>query len=251
MKKYTLKEHFFELRFRLIKVISFFFVTFCLCYYYKNELLFILLKPLINVTQYKIHRIIYTGLTEAFVSYLKLSVFSSFLLTFPIICYQLYFFIEPGLKNREKNIILLVFVISPILFFSSSFILFYFVMPKSWQFFLSFETVDAVVPIVLEAKVSEYLTLVMQFIVAFGLAFQLPIVLVVLSILNVITTKSLKKKRRISIVINFILAAILTPPDIFSQIALALPLILLYEISIVMCNFIEKREKKYVGSKVD
>ena len=116
-------------------------------------------------------------------------------------------------------------------------------MPNAWQFFLSFENQNSLLPIVLEARVSEYLSVVMQLITAFGLAFELPVVMLLLSVLGLVSAQGLKNKRRFAIVIIFITAAILTPPDVLSQIALAIPLIVLYEISIVICNLVENRSK--------
>jgi sec-independent protein translocase protein TatC len=119
--------------------------------------------------------------------------------------------------------------------------MFYLVMPNAWLFFISYEKVDVGVPLVLEARISEYLSLVIQLMLAFGLSFQLPIVMIVLSSIGLISTEALKRKRRIAIVIIFVVAAILTPPDVFSQIALAIPLLLLYEFSILLCKLLEKK----------
>ncbi|WP_322777512.1 twin-arginine translocase subunit TatC [Candidatus Megaera venefica] len=119
--------------------------------------------------------------------------------------------------------------------------MFYLVMPNAWLFFISYENVDVGLPLVLEARISEYLSLVIQLTLAFGISFQLPIVMILLSVIGLINTESLKRKRRVAIVIIFIVAAILTPPDVFSQIALAIPLLLLYEVSILLCKLLEKK----------
>ena len=186
-------------------------------------------------------------MAEAFFTYLKLSLWTAFLIIIPVISYQLYRFISPGLLKNEKSIILPTLVISPLLFYLGGIFVFYLVMPNAWQFFLSFENQDAAVPIILEARISEYLTVVMQLITAFGLAFELPVIMLILSVLELVSAQGLKNKRRFAIVIIFIVAAILTPPDVLSQISLAIPLILLYEISIVVCNLVENRSKKNAG----
>lgn len=248
MQKYTLKEHFVELKTRLIKIFISFIIAFCLCYYYSDHIYRILLKPLADLGSDGVDRIIYTGLTEAFFTYLKLSTFAAFLFTVPVICYQLYKFIIPGLTSREKKIVMTIMFLSPILFFCGSFFVFTIVMPKAWYFFLSFENSNVGVPLVLEARISEYLSLVMQLITAFGLAFQVPVVILILSVMGLVSSQSLGKKRRMAIVINFILAAIFTPPDVLSQIALAIPLVLLYEISILMCKFIERKRSQNARS---
>jgi sec-independent protein translocase protein TatC len=183
----------------------------------------------------------------AFFTYLKLSLWAAFLIIIPVISYQLYRFISPGLLKNEKTIILPTLVISPLLFYLGGVFVFYLVMPNAWQFFLSFENLDSSMPIILEARISEYLTVVMQLITAFGLAFELPVIMLILSVLELVSAQGLRNKRRLAIVIIFIIAAILTPPDVLSQISLAIPLILLYEISIVICNLIENRSKKNAG----
>jgi sec-independent protein translocase protein TatC len=251
MKKYTVAEHFLELKSRIVKVLLFFIVAFFICYYYSDFIYSLLLMPLSDLGTDTVRKIIYTGLTEAFITYLKLSSFIAFLFTIPVLCYQFYAFISPGLTSQERNLISFVLILSPILFTLGAFFVFYFVMPRAWAFFLSFENNQARLPLVLEARISEYLSLVIQLIYAFGFAFQVPIIMIILSILGLIRADTLRNKRRFAIVINFILAAIFTPPDILSQIALAIPLLLLYEISILLCQVIENKGAENVGSEVD
>ncbi|NRB11209.1 MAG: twin-arginine translocase subunit TatC [Rickettsiaceae bacterium] len=243
MHKYTFREHFLELKQRIIKILAFFVLVFLVSYFYSETIYQILIEPLASIgnSKEKIRKVIYTGLAEAFLTYLKLSLFTAFLLTMPIISWELYRFIAPGLLKTEKKIAAFALFLSPILFFIGSFFVFYLVMPRAWYFFLSFENTGTILPLILEARISEYLNLVMQLITVFGLAFQMPIIMVILNILHLVSSKALAKKRRLAIVINFIMAAIFTPPDVLSQIALALPLILLYEVSIIMCKFIENR----------
>lgn len=244
MQKYSFKEHFIELKNRFLKIVFCFLIFFCISYYFREHIYNFFLQPLADLSLSDSRKIIYTGLTEAFVSYIKLSFFVSLFATFPFICYQAYGFISPGLHKFEKKIIIILLSVSPLLFYLGVFFVFYFVMPKAWSFFLSYENGNAIVPLVMEARISEYLSLVMQMTFAFGVAFQLPVIMVILCILGIIDVTMLKQKRRISIVIIFIIAAILTPPDVISQIALAIPLLLLYEVSIILCNLVENRGSK-------
>jgi len=239
MKEYSFREHFAELKNRILVVALFFLIAFTISYLLKEEIYSFSLKPLIDSFNSNDRKMIYTGLTEAFFSYVKLAMFSAFCLTLPMICYQLYAFIAPGLHVYEKRIISSVLFLSPVLFYSGSFFVFYIVMPKAWEFFLSYENNSLALPLILEGRIGEYLALVIQLIMSFGLAFQLPIIMVILCILGIISSHSLKKKRRVSVVVIFIVAAILTPPDVISQIALAIPLFLLYELSIVWCKAVE------------
>lgn len=241
MQKYTLKEHLVEIKKRLLIVFAFFIAAFAFCYCYREDIFELFLTPLFELSDKGGRRIIYTGLTEAFFSYIKLSIFSAFSITIPVICYQIYSFIAPGLLLSEKRLIILILSFSPVLFYIGSFFVFYFVMPRAWEFFLSYEKDAINIPLVLEARISEYLDLVIQFTFAFGIAFQLPVVMVILGAMGLIESNFLRSKRRISIVIIFIVAAIFTPPDVISQIALAIPLLLLYELSIVLCKLVEKK----------
>ncbi len=241
MQQYTIAEHLTELKKRLAFIGIFFVLASIICYYFSNGIYNFILEPLAQSSNYDQRKVIYTGLGEAFFTYLKLSFWSAFLLIIPVICYQIYGFISPGLIDREKKIIAPLLVLAPLLFYLGGFFVFYLVMPQAWSFFLSFENSDNLLPIMLEARVSEYLSIVMQLVTAFGLAFELPIIMLLLSILGLISGQTLKNRRRLAVVIIFLSAAIFTPPDVFSQIALAIPLILLYEISIIICNFVEKR----------
>jgi sec-independent protein translocase protein TatC len=185
--------------------------------------------------------VIYTGLTEAFFTYIQIAAFAALSLTMPVISFQIYKFIAPGLYPKERHIASAILCLAPILFWSGGLFVFYCVVPKAWQFFLSFEIKDATMPLILEARISEYLHLIIQLILAFGLAFQLPVIFLILTLLGIVSSAFLINKRRIAIVINFVIAGIITPPDILSQIALALPMLLLYELSILACKFLENR----------
>ncbi len=238
MKSYTLKEHFLELKTRLLRVFTTFSISFIICYYFSDDIYNILLEPLVHLSHLDVRKVIYTGLTEAFFSYIQLAAFVSFIMIMPIIAIECFLFLRPGLYSYEKKYAVFIVFMSPILFWCGSIFVFYFVMPRAWQFFLSFEK-NTVIPLILEAKISEYLNLVIQLIIAFGMAFQLPIIILMLNLLKLLTTKDLVNKRRIAVVIIFIIAGVLTPPDVLSQFALAIPMLLLYEASIIMCKFIQ------------
>ncbi|MBM3564640.1 MAG: twin-arginine translocase subunit TatC [Alphaproteobacteria bacterium] len=244
-KKMPLLEHLIELRQRLLRASVFFIVVFFASYYFAADIYDFLVQPLADVFEKQgvARRLIYTALHEAFFTYLKVSFFAAFFISFPYIAGQLWMFIAPGLYKHEKRALLPFLVATPILFFAGGALVYYFVFPMAWAFFLSFETAAAAghVPIQLEAKVNEYLSLVMQLIFAFGLCFELPVLLTLLARVGMLSSKALKEKRRYAIVMAFVAAAILTPPDPISQIGLAIPIMILYEISIVSVRMVEKK----------
>ena len=159
--------------------------------------------------------------------------------------WQLYLFIAPGLYKKEKTIIIPYLISSPLLFIIGVSIVYYYIFPLAWSFFVSFESdgnnAAGTLSIEFMPSVAEYLELVVQLMLAFGLAFQLPIILTLLAHANIITARSLAKKRRLAIVMIFIVAAILTPPDVLSQVGLAIPMLLLYELSIIACKWVQKK----------
>ena len=181
---------------------------------------------------------------EAFLTYLKVAFFASFFITSPILITQVWKFVAPGLYKNEKKALLPYLVATPILFLFGGFLVYYFIMPLAIKFFLSFESAGStsMIPIQLEAKVNEYLSLVMRLIFAFGISFQLPVVLSLLARIGIVDSAYLKLRRKYVVVIIFAAAAILTPPDPITQIGLALPLLLLYELSILTVKLIEKKK---------
>ncbi|MGE0754848.1 MAG: twin-arginine translocase subunit TatC [Alphaproteobacteria bacterium] len=231
-------EHLVELRRRLMWAVATFFVASCLCYLAAGDIYAFLVQPLADaLDNAQGRRLIYTGLAEVFVSYLKLSVFAGFLLSFPIIAGQFYLYLAPGLYKNERKALLPYLIAAPVMFLIGAAFVYYGVFPAAWKFFLGFETGgDVALPIQLEAKVADYLGLVMHLIVAFGLAFQLPVVLVLLVRSHMMKLETLRRGRRYAIVGIVALAAVITPPDVFSQIALSLPLYLLYEVAILLCK---------------
>jgi sec-independent protein translocase protein TatC len=242
--KSTLITHFNELKSRLIYVLLFFFVTFVFSYIYIEQIYGFLLAPLSQQWVSQEKHMIYTNLAEIFFSYLHLSYYVALFITLPFLLCQVYIFIAPGLYSNEKKAILPFLVISPILFFLGATFVYYVIFPLAWKFFLSFESQSLYgLPMYLEAKVSEYLNLTITMIIAFGLAFQLPVLLVLLAKVGIIDSKGLIRQRRFAVVSIFILAAILTPPDAITQVGLAIPMLILYELSIIACKKIEKEKK--------
>lgn len=241
MKLFTWKEHFLELKNRILYIFAFFIIAFFTSYYFSGDIFLLLLEPLGDAFE-STRKVIYTGLAEAFITYIKLSGYAALYVSMPFVAFQIYLFISPGLYSSEKKILFMCLFMGVVLFYFGSYFVFTYVMPRAWEFFLSFENPSASTPIILEAKISEYLSLVLQLTGAFGLAFQLPVIMVIACLLDFVGSNSLKRKRRFAIVLIFIAAAIFTPPDVISQIALAIPLLMLYEISIALCKLIEKKQ---------
>ena len=241
-------SHLTELRKRLIHSFIFLFFFFIACYFFAENLYGFLVEPFAKAvkddgTQ---RRLIFTALQETFLTYLKVSFFAAFFITFPFILIQVWKFIAPGLYKHEKIAIIPYLILTPILFFLGGLLVYYLIMPLAIKFFLSFEStgLSTGLPIQLEAKVNEYLSLIMKLIFAFGISFQLPVILSLLARVGIIDSIFLKKKRKYVVVLIFSAAAILTPPDPITQIGLAIPLLILYELSIFSVKIIEKKVTK-------
>ena len=245
--KMPLLDHLVELRQRLIYSVGGFLACFLFAFYFAGDIFNFLVQPLADLWQgEEARRLIYTALHEKFITEIKVAFFAGAFLAFPVIAIQMWMFIAPGLYKYEKQAFMPFLVATPILFFMGGSFVYYLVLPVAWAFFTGFEQigVDGTMAIALEPKVNEYLSLVMRLIFAFGISFELPVVMTLLARAGLASSDGMKKKRRYAVVVAFVAAAILTPPDPLSQIGLAVPIIILYEISIYCAIFVEKGRAK-------
>ena len=244
--KTSFADHLTELRSRLIKSFIYLFIFFIICYYFSENLYNFLLVPYVDAVKESgiDRRMIFTALHETFIAYLKVAFFAAFFISSPIILGQIWKFIAPGLYKNEKKALLPYLVATPILFLLGGMLVYFLIMPLAIKFFLTFETTgqSGNIPIQLEAKVNEYLSLIMRLIFAFGISFQLPVLLSVLARTGFVDSEYLKKRRKYVVVIIFAFAAILTPPDPITQIGLGIPLLILYELSILSVKLIENKK---------
>ncbi len=237
-------EHLIELRTRLIRSLLGFAVAFVICFLLASQIFNILLVPYERAAgDISGIRMIYTAPQEYFFTQLKIGLFGGLFLAFPVIATQIYMFVAPGLYKNERKAFLPFLVATPILFLMGAALVYFLVMPLAMSFFLSMEQAgtDGQMAIQLEARVSEYLSLIMTLIFAFGLCFQLPVLLTLLARAGLASSAGLRAKRKYAIVGIFAIAAVLTPPDPVSQLGLAFPTLLLYEISILSVSLVEKK----------
>jgi sec-independent protein translocase protein TatC len=243
--KQPLLAHLVELRSRLIKTMIMITLLFVIFYLFADNIYNFLVQPYANAVEGEEgRRLIFTALHETFFTYIRVALFAALFISLPFLLIQLWIFVAPGLYKNEKNVVVPYLLATPILFILGSALVYYLIMPLAIKFFLSFESIggNGVLPIQLEAKVNEYLSLIMRLILAFGLCFQLPVALTLMARVGLVSSEGLKKNRKYVIVGIFAIAAILTPPDPISQIGLGIPILLLYELSIIAVSFIEKRK---------
>ena len=259
-KKMPLLDHLVEFRQRLMYSAAGLIVMFLICFLLAGDLFNFLAQPLVDIWiengEIEKRRFIFTALHEKFFTDIKVAFFAALFFSFPILAGQVWMFVAPGLYKNEKGAFLPFLIATPILFFTGGAFVYYVVMPVAWEFFMNYGenintlltrlfggSVDAAETpkIELEARVADYLALSMRLIFAFGISFELPVVITLLARVGLATSAGLRQKRRYAVVLAFVAAAVLTPPDPLSQISLALPIIFLYEISIISARLIERK----------
>lgn len=239
-----LLDHLLELRRRLMWCIGALLISFAVCFYFADKIFGFLVVPLTEAFGQGNGRLVYTKLYEAFFVQVKVALFAAFFVSFPIIANQLWAFVAPGLYSKEKRAFLPFLVATPVLFTLGAALAYYVVMPTAFHFFLSFEGESGGLDVEALPSTDSYLSLVMQFILAFGISFLMPVLLMLLNRAGIVTREQLVSMRRYMIVLAFVAAAVLTPPDVVSQLMLAIPLIMLYEITLVAIWFTDRKERK-------
>ena len=246
-KDILLRNHLNEIKFRSFYLILSCFISLTFLYHFSFELIFVFIEPLLIINQeVDTSQLIYTNITEAFFSFFYLSLISMILFNIPLLCYHLYFFILPGLYKNEQRQILIFFFVYTVIFFGCFYLIYFFLIPLIWAFFLDYEKSlnSDLFNLSFQGKISEYIQLLIRLNITFLICFQLPIFLFLLIYLEIIAIKTLVNNRRVNIIIAFILGALFSPPDIISQILLAIPLCFFYEIIIFCGIFLSNRKNR-------
>lgn len=236
-----LLDHLIELRARLLRCVVALVVAFVACFAFADDIFGFLVRPLTGAFPPGEGTLIYTKLYEAFFVELKVSLFAAFFISFPVIANQLWAFVAPGMYAREKKAFLPFLLATPVLFIGGAALAYYVVMPTAFRFFLDFEGTAGGLRQEALPAMGDYLSLVMQFILAFGISFLLPVLLLLLNRAGIVSRAQLVGARRYMIVAAFVIAAIATPPDVISQLMLAIPLVLLFESALVVMWLTERR----------
>ena len=239
-----LLEHLIELRTRLVRAVAALGVAFAGCLYFADDIFALLVRPLAEAFPEGQGRLIYTKLYEAFFVEIKVALIAAFFISFPIIANQLWAFIAPGLYAREKKAFLPFLIATPVLFTLGACLAYFVVMPTAFRWFLGFEGTAAGLPQEALPAMGDYLTLVMHFILAFGISFLLPVLLMLLNRAGLVSRSQLVAARRYVVVGIFIVSAVITPPDVISQLLLAVPLLVLFEGSLVLMLLSERKAER-------